>query len=585
MPEMEDYHFHGSLKDNPKRKLHSLINKFGPHKLGGLIATLVVAIMLPVTLIAVQQQQNVKQRAAAQWEAVASVPAGNIGVNKFELPDSSNQHFEPLLVEYSNSLHVFVIGEGGTSAKPQGDWYNLYVSSTDQPDTAWGGFRWLGGNASSAPEFKKEGDNLKVRVRGFSFSTLGPDHGIYYSKTRSLFSDFQEGGEGWLKDSSGGWSGITPGEQREVSFTKNGITKLYRASTKNGRIVIEAKLVESTPTPGNNNGTPPTNTPAPNVPIPTVAQDTRCNDEGYRRKDECRKSNGTARQASRCSNTLGCTRAFYDPISANSCGNAIAGTVAYAQDHGCSFVAARGSDDTANTPCYTNDDNNRSVVSPGEAEALKRFYESNTVTGTTRNGYCGAQSGATNPTPTPTSYRYPTATPTGTRPTVTPACLPGSCLRTTLTPTPSQPGITCGRCSNNYPGQWADFRTRDACPYSATYRSNFSQTAAPIDGTIRYTPNDARCVSAPVITNAGVVKSYNPWVIWVTGTNLTSPLTIAIYNRDGSLWGYGTGVAYGSGGTNISFSLPSNTPPGGSPISIQIMKGSSSSARRSISLL
>lgn len=64
MPEIEDYHYQGSLRDDPKRKLKTLMSKLGPRKMGGLIATLVVAVMLPVTLIAVQMQQNFRQRAA-----------------------------------------------------------------------------------------------------------------------------------------------------------------------------------------------------------------------------------------------------------------------------------------------------------------------------------------------------------------------------------------------------------------------------------------------------------------------------------------------------------------------------------------
>lgn len=65
--------------------------------------------------------------------------------------------------------------------------------------------------------------------------------------------------------------------------------------------------------------------------------------------------------------------------------------------------------------------------------------------------------------------------------------------------------------------------------------------------------------ATPTISGAGIVTSYDPWVVWVNGSNLTNPLTVRLYDNNGNSWGNGSGVAYGSG--NISFSLPSNMPP------------------------
>jgi len=64
MAELLDYHYKGSQKDNKFRQARSLFARLGPRKTGGLLLTLLVMLVLPVTLIAVRQQQNIKQHAA-----------------------------------------------------------------------------------------------------------------------------------------------------------------------------------------------------------------------------------------------------------------------------------------------------------------------------------------------------------------------------------------------------------------------------------------------------------------------------------------------------------------------------------------
>lgn len=86
MPEIEEYHYEGSLRDNPKRKLQALITTLGTRKISGLVLTLVIAIMLPVTLVAVRMQQNFRQHAATMpvtspisiTSAPTSIPSGTI---------------------------------------------------------------------------------------------------------------------------------------------------------------------------------------------------------------------------------------------------------------------------------------------------------------------------------------------------------------------------------------------------------------------------------------------------------------------------------------------------------------------------
>lgn len=64
MAELLDYHYKGSQKDDVRRQASSLVLRMGKRKVAGALLTLIIMLALPVTLIAMKQQQNTKQHAA-----------------------------------------------------------------------------------------------------------------------------------------------------------------------------------------------------------------------------------------------------------------------------------------------------------------------------------------------------------------------------------------------------------------------------------------------------------------------------------------------------------------------------------------
>lgn len=184
--ELLDYHYKGSEKDNLNRRLSSLFLKLGPRKTGGLVLTLLVMLALPITLIALQQRQNIKQR-AAEGECMASVldPTGVAGTDPL-----TNQFYKPsaIVMEPNHRVYVFLIGDGGPqSGKPMGDWYNLYVIDGDIHNgsiswTDYGGtiFRNMGGILSSTVRTYRDGQGIHVYVNGLDTATNTP-RGEYMS--------------------------------------------------------------------------------------------------------------------------------------------------------------------------------------------------------------------------------------------------------------------------------------------------------------------------------------------------------------------------------------------------------------------
>lgn len=65
---------------------------------------------------------------------------------------------------------------------------------------------------------------------------------------------------------------------------------------------------------------------------------------------------------------------------------------------------------------------------------------------------------------------------------------------------------------------------------------------------------------SPVISNAGTNTSYNPWVVWVAGTNLNKDLLVKVYDS-GTQWGEDLTFTLSADGTWGSFQLPANIPP------------------------
>jgi len=232
MAEIQDYHYQGSLHDDPQRKVNSFFTKVGSRKFGGLLATLVLAIMLPVTLIALSQQQIFKQQASEEWETVATIAAP---VGK----DFSNKYFDPALVTFNGKLYAFVIGQGKEKCPVQdtgdpncnrSEWYNVYVTSSDRGETGWEPVKNIGGNAASAPVVKIDSESLMVTIQGFDPISLAAGEG-YYEAKRTNTQDFLS--------FPGSWSSTTVVEKNMISAMLNGSE--YKADTSTGTLRILRK--------------------------------------------------------------------------------------------------------------------------------------------------------------------------------------------------------------------------------------------------------------------------------------------------------------------------------------------------------
>lgn len=228
MAEIQDYHYQGSMKDDPKRKLNSFFTKFGSRKVGGLIATLVLAIMLPVTLIALQEQQIFKQQASEEWSEVITVE-GQVG------KDAAGKYYAPALVSYNGKLYAFVIGQGQEKCPVQdtndpncnrSEWYNVYVTSSDSPEESWDTLKNLGGNASSPPIAMVSGEQLGVTVQGYDSSTPSGSS-MYYQTVRTSTQDFAS--------FPGSWTAATQPES-PVSTRVNFNGTEYIADTETGKL-------------------------------------------------------------------------------------------------------------------------------------------------------------------------------------------------------------------------------------------------------------------------------------------------------------------------------------------------------------
>lgn len=64
----------------------------------------------------------------------------------------------------------------------------------------------------------------------------------------------------------------------------------------------------------------------------------------------------------------------------------------------------------------------------------------------------------------------------------------------------------------------------------------------------------------PNIENGGVVITYNPWAVWLKGTNFSKKLLARAYDQ-GSKWGGDIPIVLGSDGNWLSLQLPANSPP------------------------
>gem|GEM_PF-4139200 len=67
--------------------------------------------------------------------------------------------------------------------------------------------------------------------------------------------------------------------------------------------------------------------------------------------------------------------------------------------------------------------------------------------------------------------------------------------------------------------------------------------------------------AAPVISGAGLNTSYNPWVIWVTASNLSANSKIRLLDATGAQWGGDIPTSLSADKSWLSASLPGNSPP------------------------
>lgn len=388
-----------------------------------LITIAVLTVAIPATVFVAQQQQELRQRADAggTWQELQNVPSGTIGQN----PTESGRRFQPAIVDFLGGLHVFVIGEGAEKCPNnnlsdprcnQNEWYNVYVTSTDNPDAGWGAYKNIGGNSSSSPDTTIANGQLGVRVRGINLGSLSIQD-QYYEKTRSAQNDFLGPEGGWAYASLGGWN-----RQTEVTYSKNNTR--YKVETNSGELKIfkwiaSAPVVQPTATTAPSNGNQPGTGTAPTTP-PASGQ-------------TCTSGATCGTQFSRCSNTYGCSMAYFNTKS-GTCSDASGpeGPVYYIRDTvNCRPITMkekedRGFDTTSpthdyrNTPCHTN---------RPEDFAAKGIYVEATC-----------QGGRVLPTPT-TQPATPVVTqaPVATAPTT---------------------GKSCSRCSANYGCLLANFTSK-----------------------------------------------------------------------------------------------------------------------------
>jgi len=92
------------------------------------------------------------------------------------------------------------------------------------------------------------------------------------------------------------------------------------------------------------------------------------------------------------------------------------------------------------------------------------------------------------------------------------------------------------------------------CTLTFKIRNEYGQ-----EGTGSFTLPSAN-IFPPSVSSTGTNTAYNPWVVWVTGSNITSTSTVTVYDSNNQLWGAGTGLAF-TGNTGVNFSLPGNIPP------------------------
>lgn len=233
MPEIQDYHYQGSLQDDPKRRLNSFFTKFGTRKIGGLLATLIMAVMLPVTIIALSQQQNFKQQASEEWKEIKVI---DVQVGK----DAAGVYYRPSLIAFNNSLYVFVIGQGQEKCPVQdnndpncnrSEWYNVYVTSSNNPEQNWDALKNIGGNASSSPVAHVMNEQLLVTIKGYDAVGTGTNE-MFYQTQRTGGADFV--------GFPGSWSVTTaPTAQESSSLLFNG--NEYKVETTTGTVKIFRK--------------------------------------------------------------------------------------------------------------------------------------------------------------------------------------------------------------------------------------------------------------------------------------------------------------------------------------------------------
>ncbi|MBK8011054.1 MAG: hypothetical protein IPK13_06865 [Deltaproteobacteria bacterium] len=80
------------------------------------------------------------------------------------------------------------------------------------------------------------------------------------------------------------------------------------------------------------------------------------------------------------------------------------------------------------------------------------------------------------------------------------------------------------------------------------------------DGSIKQAVDAIADVFRPRITGGGVVTSFDPWAVWLTGTNFGEFLSVQVFDG-ANAWSTPRSVTLGSDCTWLSFSLPANVPP------------------------
>lgn len=63
------------------------------------------------------------------------------------------------------------------------------------------------------------------------------------------------------------------------------------------------------------------------------------------------------------------------------------------------------------------------------------------------------------------------------------------------------------------------------------------------------------------VTTTGTTISFDPWVVWAKGVNITNAQTATLFDQDGKVWGENLAVTVNRASGLISFGLPSNSPP------------------------